>query len=118
MHNDPVKLPKLEIQKFDFSPACWQEFIDSLNAAVHNSRSLPNIDKFNYLQGFCEGEVQHTNLVLFLPVHSLVVSDLHLETKGSWFESGCHLYPEVDSPVIAGLSSECLMSWVEVVERS
>ena len=26
---------------------------------------------------------------VILRVHSLVVSGLHLETEGSWFESGC-----------------------------
>ena len=29
--------------------------------------------------------------------NSLVVSDLHLENKRSWFESGCYLCPEVRS---------------------
>ena len=34
--------------------------MDSFNAAVHNSKALSNVEKFNYLRTFLEGEAQHT----------------------------------------------------------
>ena len=60
LQSDSVKLPKLEIQKFKGDPTCQQEFMDSFNAAVHNSKALSNVEKFNYLRTFLEGEAQHT----------------------------------------------------------
>ena len=56
---DLVKF-KLEIQKFKGDPSCRQEFMDSFNAAVHNSKALSNVEKFNYLRTFLEGETMHT----------------------------------------------------------
>ena len=60
LQSDLVKLPKLEIQKFKDQLTCWQEFMDSFNAAVHNSKALSDVEKFNYLRIFLEGEAQHT----------------------------------------------------------
>ena len=34
--------------------------MDSFNAAVHNSKALSNVEKFNYLRTFLEGEAQYT----------------------------------------------------------
>ena len=40
LRSDSVELPKLEIQKFKGDTICWQEFMDSFNATVHNSKAL------------------------------------------------------------------------------
>ena len=45
-----IKLPKLELIKFDGNIFRWQEFWDSYEATIHNNNSLGNIDKFNYLR--------------------------------------------------------------------
>ena len=37
---DTIKLPKLEITKFDGDPTTWQQFYDSFTAAIHNSVSF------------------------------------------------------------------------------
>ena len=47
---DTIKLPKLEIAKFGGDPTTWQQFYDSFTAAIHNSVSLTNVEKFNYLR--------------------------------------------------------------------
>ena len=60
LRSDSVKLPKLEIRKFKDDPTCGQEFMNSFNAAVHYSKALSNVKKFNYLRTFLEGEAQHT----------------------------------------------------------
>ncbi len=49
-----VKLPKLQLKKFDGDPTSWQQFWDSFNCAVHENTALSNIDKFNYLLGLLE----------------------------------------------------------------
>ena len=45
-----LKLPKLEIEKFDGRILKWQEFWDSFSAAVHNNTRLQNIEKFTHLR--------------------------------------------------------------------
>ena len=49
---DTIKLPKLEIAKFVGYPTTWQQFYDSFTAAIQNSVSLTNVEKFNYLRSF------------------------------------------------------------------
>jgi len=45
-----VKLPKLTIQPFRGELTTWTTFWDSFEVAIHNNRSLSNIEKFNYLR--------------------------------------------------------------------
>jgi len=49
------KLPKLTIAKFSGEVIKFRAFWDSFNSAVHNNRSLSDVDKFSYLQGLLEG---------------------------------------------------------------
>ena len=51
-----IKLPPLEIRKFDGNATKWQTFYDSFNAAIDTSTSISKVEKFNYLQGFLEGD--------------------------------------------------------------
>jgi len=44
-----VKLPKLELKKFDGNNSKWISFWDTLEASFHKHESLSAIDKFNYL---------------------------------------------------------------------
>ncbi|KAJ8984400.1 hypothetical protein NQ317_003983 [Molorchus minor] len=44
-----VKLPKIEIPKFDGDLKNWQSFIGLFNSLVHENESLSNIEKFNYM---------------------------------------------------------------------
>ena len=46
-----VKLPKLEVRKFNGKLHEWQEFWDSFESAIHTNESLSNVDKFSYLRG-------------------------------------------------------------------
>ena len=50
-----VKLPKLEIPKYDGDPLCWQEFWDTFESTVHSS-DLPDIEKMKYLRSFLKGD--------------------------------------------------------------
>ena len=47
-----VKLPRLEIMKFNGEFTKWQTFYDSFEAAVEKNQSLSNIEKFNYLRSY------------------------------------------------------------------
>ena len=53
---DTIKLPKLEIAKFGGDPTTWQQLYDSFTTAIHNSVSLTNVEKFNYLISFLVDE--------------------------------------------------------------
>ena len=46
-----VKLPKLEIKKFDGTITSWQAFWDQFSTAIHSNNAISKIDKFNYLKG-------------------------------------------------------------------
>ena len=63
---DTTKLPKLEIEKFGGDPTTWQQFYDSFTAAIHNSVSLANVQKFNYLRSFLVDEA--LNCISGLPL--------------------------------------------------
>ena len=43
-----IKLPKLELIKFDHNLLKWQEFWDSFDTTVNRNPSLEDIDKLNY----------------------------------------------------------------------
>ena len=45
-----VKLPKLEVRKFNRSLYEWQEFWILFESAIHTNESLSNIDKFSFLR--------------------------------------------------------------------
>ena len=47
-----VKLPKLELRKFDGYILQWQGFRDQFNSAVHQNDHLSDIQKFSYLKSF------------------------------------------------------------------
>ena len=50
-----VRLPKLEVQKFDGKLHKCQEFWDSFESAIHRNESLDDVDKFSYLRGLLVG---------------------------------------------------------------
>ena len=44
-----VKLPKLDLKKFNGDISKWPSFWDAFESSVHNNTRLAAIDKFNYL---------------------------------------------------------------------
>ena len=50
-----VKLPKLELKKFDGNILKWTEFWDRFESTIHNNKSLHNVDIFNYLKSQLQG---------------------------------------------------------------
>ena len=53
-----VRLPKLEIQKFDGKIERWQEFWDSLKSSVDENPALSDVDKFSYLRGLLKDQAR------------------------------------------------------------
>ena len=51
-----VKLPKLNINKFDGDFTQWNSFWDMFNASVHKRTNLEGIEKFTYLKSLLEGD--------------------------------------------------------------
>ncbi|KAM7303336.1 uncharacterized protein ISCGN_013297, partial [Ixodes scapularis] len=51
-----VKLPKLELMKFNGSVSQWQEFWEQFNQVVHYNNELTEVDKFNYLKTAVTGD--------------------------------------------------------------
>ena len=55
-HTPTIKLPKLELQKFNGNILNWQEFWDSFEASIHKNPNLQPVDKFNYSRAELEGD--------------------------------------------------------------
>ena len=55
-----IKLPKLEINKFDGEPTNWRSFIDSFEATIDNNDTLANVEKLTYLINYLVGEASST----------------------------------------------------------
>ena len=53
--SNKVRLPKLELRRFDGELTEWTAFWDSYESAIHNSIDLSAIDKFTYLRSLLEG---------------------------------------------------------------
>ena len=54
-----VKLPPIEIKKFNDDATKWQGFIESLEVAVDKNIHLSDIEKFNYLRSYLSGNALH-----------------------------------------------------------
>ena len=52
---DRVNLSKLELNPFSSDITTWTTFWESYESAIHNSRDLSDIDKFNYLNSLLKG---------------------------------------------------------------
>ena len=46
-----VKLPKLELNKFDGNVLSWKTFWDRFSSSIHDQDSISDVDKFSYLKG-------------------------------------------------------------------
>lgn len=55
-HELEIKLPILQIPKFDGSFSKWLEFKDMFVNLVHDKDRLSNVNKFQYLRSYLEGE--------------------------------------------------------------
>ena len=55
-----LKLPKLELPKFDGDVLKFQNFWDQFEAAVHDNDNVPAVQKFTYLRSVLEGVAYHT----------------------------------------------------------
>lgn len=51
-----IKLPKIEISKFDGAYFRWLEFRDTFTSLVHKNERLSPIQKFHYLISYLEGD--------------------------------------------------------------
>ena len=84
-HTSTIKLPKLELQKFDGNILKWQEFWDSFEASIHKNPNFQPVDKFNYLRAKLEGdasvvisglELTNTNYELMMDADYSALMDL------------------------------------------
>ena len=55
-----VKLPKLDLKKFDGEPTEWQSFFETFLSAVDSNDNLSNVEKFTYLKSYLEKEAART----------------------------------------------------------
>jgi hypothetical protein len=56
--NKNVKLPKLQLVKFDGNMLKWQEFWDSFDSSVNQNEALTDVDRTNYLKAQVVGDAK------------------------------------------------------------
>ncbi|KAL1468557.1 hypothetical protein MTO96_025326 [Rhipicephalus appendiculatus] len=61
-----VKLPKLEISKFDGSVQNWCSFWDQYECSIHKNEHLSKVDKFKYLKSYLVGKAEDSIVGLSL----------------------------------------------------
>ena len=54
------KLPKFELPSFKGDALKWQGFWDQFNSSIHQNEELNDIDRFNYLKRYLEGQALET----------------------------------------------------------
>ena len=79
-----VRLPKLEILKFAAEATKWQTFSDSYETAVNSSSNLNNIEMFNYLRCYHEGEALNTIVGLALTNKNYNTALARFTEKSIW----------------------------------
>ena len=55
-----IKLPSIEIEKYDGSLLSWSLFWDKFDVAVHSRTDLDNIQKYTYLKSYLIGEAKRS----------------------------------------------------------
>ena len=56
-----IKLPKLELFKFNGDTTMWQTFWDQFNSSFHSNEDISDVNKFNYLPSFICDEAREIN---------------------------------------------------------
>ena len=59
-YGNTVKLPKLELKKFDGNILKWQEFWYAFDSTINQNERLQRVDKFNYLRSQLVGSANET----------------------------------------------------------
>ncbi|XP_057290238.1 uncharacterized protein LOC130612923 [Hydractinia symbiolongicarpus] len=57
---DRIKLPKLELKKFNGDPLQWKSFDESFECAIHKNESLSSVEKLTYLTNLLSGSAEQT----------------------------------------------------------
>ncbi|XP_026734778.1 uncharacterized protein LOC113498834 isoform X1 [Trichoplusia ni] len=51
-----IRLPKIDLPRFDGSYQCWLEYRDTFLSLIHNNNNIDNISKFHYLRASLKGQ--------------------------------------------------------------
>lgn len=54
--NNFIRLPKIDLPRFDGSYQCWLEYRDTFLSLIHNNNNIDNINKFHYLRASLKGQ--------------------------------------------------------------
>ena len=97
-----VKLPELEIKKFNGNILEWQSFWDQFSSAIHQKDSISDIDKFNYLNSFLCDSVNATfrSLSLTSENYHQVIEMLHERYANPQILVSAHMQKFVSLPFV------------------
>ena len=59
-NEENIKLPKLELKKFNGDPLKWRIFADTFESAIHKNSNISNVEKMNYLVNLLTGTAEET----------------------------------------------------------
>ena len=113
-----VKLPKLELVKFDGDIFRWQEFWDSFEATIHNGSSLCKIEKFNYLRAQLRSEAKEaiTGLETTEANYDVAIDILHERYGNKQHIINAHYAKLKEMPISSGYY-EKLRTTYDAIEK-
>ena len=74
-----VKLPRIELKKYNGDPLKFKEFMDTFKSSIDNNESLTDVEKLNYLKNLLTGPAEETvsGIGLCNDNYSVVLDLLH-----------------------------------------
>ncbi|KAK6181728.1 hypothetical protein SNE40_009525 [Patella caerulea] len=102
-----VRLPKLTLQSFAGDYAQWQPFLDTFENSIHNNHQLSDVDKFNYLKSFLNGDARTSiaGLSLTLDNYSNAIAILKRKYGNRQRIISRHTADLVNIPVISDVNN-------------
>ena len=76
-----MKLPNINLQRFDGNVMKYQAFWQAFESAVHNNPTVSNVNKLNYLFSLLEGKAYHAVECLDFCAENAVQSSRHSSAK-------------------------------------
>ena len=102
-----VKLPKLELRKFDGTALNWQTFWDQFDSSIHSKESISDIDKFTYLRSLlCESASDCiSGLTLTVPNYQEAIKILNERYANPQIIISAHMEALVKLPAIKNMNN-------------
>ncbi|KRY64891.1 hypothetical protein T4A_10365 [Trichinella pseudospiralis] len=108
-----VRLPKLEIRKYNGDPHDWQRFHEEFSNSIHTNKNLSTIEKFSYLRSLLIANAAAAIEGLPLDVANQLANQLEVHVRGlEALQTSAEAYQAFLMPMILpSLPRELAVEW-------